>query len=72
MQPAPPTPLGRGLARKVARQQREAALMATPSESVDLDRLHQLTLLGAIGMPEASRALTTVIARQHQRRRKAA
>ncbi len=63
-----PTPIGRGLTRKLARQQREAALMATPREAVDLDRLHTLTRLGAIPMPEASRLLTAVIAGQHKRR----
>lgn len=63
-----PTPLGRGLARRIARQQREAALRATPAESVDLDRLHQLTQVGAISMPDASRRLTQVIADQHARR----
>lgn len=63
-----PTSLGRGLARRIARQQREAALLATPAESVDLDRLHLLTQMEAISMPEASTRLTDLIARQHARR----
>ena len=63
-----PTPLGRGLTRRIARQEREAALMADPGESVGLDRLHQLRLLGAISAPEASQRLTELIARQHARR----
>lgn len=67
-----PTPIGRGALRKTARQFREAALLASPEESVDLDRLHRLLRQDAISVPACSALLTEVIARQHQRRQHAA
>ena len=64
----PPAPRhGRGLARRLARQFREAALRATPAEAVDLDRLHALVTTGAIAVPEASRRLTDLMRAQRER-----
>ena len=62
--------MGRGLARRIARQEREAAFLIAgdPALQVDLDRLHRLRRLGAITAPEASARLTALIREQHAAR----
>jgi hypothetical protein len=57
----------RGPHRRLARQLREAALRATPTELNDLDRLDRLVRSEALGVFDAQQILTTVIRGQHER-----
>lgn len=60
---------GRGTRRRLARQLREAALRATPTELLELERLEAAARDGAIGVLDASRLLRDLLRAQHARDR---
>jgi hypothetical protein len=60
-------PATRGAHRRLARQLREAALRATPTEAVDLDRLDRLVRAEAVSVFEAQNILTDVLRVQNER-----
>jgi len=62
------TPIGRGAQRRVSRKLREAALAASPSERVDLDRLSVLLSTGDVTLPQADDMLRELLRAQNQRR----
>jgi hypothetical protein len=64
-------PIQRGPQRRFARQLREAALRATPTEAVDLDRLERLVRCEALSVFEAQNILTDVLRAQNERARHA-
>lgn len=69
----PPMPApSNGPRRRLARQLREAALRATPSELVDLQDLERLVRCEALNVFEAQRILTDLIREQHDRDQRAA
>jgi hypothetical protein len=65
----PPTSIG--ARRRLARQLREAALRATPTQAVDLDRLERLVRCEALSVFEAQNILTDVLRAQNERARHA-
>jgi hypothetical protein len=62
-------PATSGAHRRFARQLREAALHATPTEAVDLDRLERLVRADAVDVFDAQQILTTVLRAQNERAR---
>lgn len=64
-------PATSGAHRRLARQLREAALRATPTEAVDLDRLDRLVRSEAISVFDGQAILTGVLRAQNERARNA-
>jgi hypothetical protein len=64
-------PANRGAHRRLARQLREAALRATPTEAVDLQRLDRLVRADAITVDDAQQILTRVLRAHNERARQA-
>jgi hypothetical protein len=58
-------PHGPGAQRRLARQLREAALLATPAELLDLERIERLVRLGVLTAPAASAIVRHVLRTQH-------